>query len=339
MAEEACNSRSVTLEDISSTSQYFTSLIDLIPTKFYVHEPSENQNGYQNGKKKKLTKHDKKLLSKKAKMLRLDPAQHKTVNELQLEIEKKELEKMEEEALSERIKPIKVSEIQSVPLDELREKLHAKLDQLRGGKRKITTEDDRESLKRSRLEKKTKSKKKKDDDKLSAKIKTVTEIEEQSMPKKQHSIKNDQGDLVFSKFDFASGNPNSKKKSLNTEKLLKKAEKSMEKIEKLEKEDSAKAQQLKESMAWDKAIKKAEGEKLKDDPKLLKKTLKSREKRKTQSKKKWEDRVKTVENQKQEKQTKRKENIKERRQDKINKKIGKGKKDKTTKKKKSKPGF
>ena len=159
------------------------------------------------------------------------------------------------------------------------------------------------------------------------------------MPKKQHSIKNDQGDLVFSKFDFASGNPNSKKKSLNTEKLLKKAEKSMEKIEKLEKEDSAKAQQLKESMAWDKAIKKAEGEKLKDDPKLLKKTLKSREKRKTQSKKKWEDRVKTVENQKQEKQTKRKENIKERRQDKINKKIGKGKKDKTTKKKKSKPGF
>ena len=335
MAEEACNSRSVTIEEISSTSQYFTSLIDLIPAKFYINEPN-TENGYH--KKKKLTKYDKKLLSKKAKMLRLDPAQHKTVKELQLEIEKKEIEKMGEEALSERIQPIKVSEIKSVPLDELREKLHAKLDQLRGGKRKITSIDDRESIKKSRLEKKTKSKKKKDDDKLSAKIKTATEIEEQSMPKNQHSIKNDQGDLVFSKFDFASGSSNSKKKTLNTEKLLKKAEKSMQKIEKLEKEDSDKAEKLKESMAWDKALKKAEGEKLRDDPKLLKKTIKSREKRKSQSQKKWQDRLETVEKQKQEKQSKRTGNIKERREGKIKKKIGKGKKDKT-KKKKSKPGF
>ena len=333
MADEACESRSVTFEEISNTSQYFTSLIELIPAQFYVSGESKHENLYHKGKKKKITKDDKKLMTKKAKMLRLDPAQHKTVNELQLEIEKKELEKMETEVANERIKPIKVSEMESIPLEELREKLHAKLEQLRVGKRKTESKDDRESIKKSRLENKTKSKKKKESDKLSANIKTATEIEGTVVTKKNSMKSNDESDLAFSKLDFASGDGGSRKKSLRPEKLLEKAEKSKEKIEKLEQEDAEKAQKLKEKMAWDKAFKKAEGEKLRDDPQLLKKTMKSRDKQKSYSQKKWQDRVDTVDKQKKEKQQKRTDNIKGRKQDKLNKKLGKAKKEKPKKKK------
>ncbi|XP_066935798.1 uncharacterized protein [Clytia hemisphaerica] len=335
MADEECSARGVKVEEIIKTSSYFTSLIELIPPKSYVSE-DKSENGFVKGKKKKLNKNDKKLLAKKAKMLRLDPAQHKTVNDLQKEIEKKEREKMEEEALNEHIKPIKVSEVTSVPLDELREKLHAKLDKIRG-KRKMVSQEEKQNIKKSRVESKTKDKKKKDSDKLSSNIKNATDIEQKS-DKSQHTIKNNDGDLVFSKFDFATGSSNKNTKKKSIDKLLKKAEKSKDKIEKLEQQDSDKAQKLKEEIAWNKALKKAEGEKLRDDPKLLKKTIKAKDKQKVHSQKKWQDRMETVEKQKKEKQTKRTENIKERRQDKINRKINKGKKEKP-KKKKSKPGF
>ena len=324
-SEQAC---SVNFEDVLETSNYFSSLVDLIPAKFYVASELK-ENGFNN--KKKLTKGEKKLLTKKAKLLRLDPSQHKSTEELQLEIEKKEKEMLETEVSNEKIKPINVSEAVSVPLEELREKLHAKLEQVRG-KRKFTPNGDKDVVKKARVERKDKAKKKKDTQKLSTNIKRATSIEEKSVATK-NSIKNDKGELVFSKFDFATSNGTMKKKSKDIKKLLQKAEKTQENIEKLEGEDSDKAKKLKDKIAWDKALKKAEGQKLKDDPKLLKKTLKRKEKMKSHSQKKWKDRTETVEKQKEERQKKRTQNLKQRREEKMKKSGGKGKK------KNSKPGF
>lgn len=319
---------SVNYENVLETSNYFSSLVDLIPAKFYV-QTEEKENGFNH--KKKLTKDEKKLLTKKAKLLRLDPSHHKSTEELQLEIEKKEKEIFESQISNEKIKPIKVSEATSVPLEELREKLHAKLEQVRG-KRKHILNGDKDGIKKARVERKDKAKKKKDSEKISSNIKKATGIEKKCVSTK-NSIKNDRGELVFSKFDFATSNGTMKKKSKDIKKLLRKAEKTKENIEKLENEDSEKAKQLKDKIAWDNALKKAEGQKLKDDPKLLKKTLKRKEKIKSHSQKKWKDRTETVEKQKDERQKKRTQNLKQRREDKMKKKHGKGKK------KNSKPGF
>merc|ERR1712019_315232 len=121
MAEMKCN-----LDSVLQTSNFFSSLVDLIPAKYYV-QTDDKQQEYGYHKQKKISKSDKKLLAKKAKLLRLDPSQHKSTQEFQIEIEKKEKELSNEQNSAEKLKPIKVSDIPSVPLDELREKLNAKL--------------------------------------------------------------------------------------------------------------------------------------------------------------------------------------------------------------------
>lgn len=63
---------------------------------------------------------------------------------------------------------------------------------------------------------------------------------------------------------------------------------------------------------WQKALEKAGGIKQRDDPKLLKKMLKRKERAKRKSQREWKARVKTVRNEMLEKQTKRRENLKAR---------------------------
>lgn len=48
-----------------------------------------------------------------------------------------------------------------------------------------------------------------------------------------------------------------------------------------------KAVEIHEKESWSKALKKAEGEKIKDDPKLLKKTIKKKIMKKKKSEKVW----------------------------------------------------
>merc|ERR1712025_1196023 len=98
-------------ESVLKTSQFFASIVELLPSKFYINQESESgeYSSTKPGKKKRKKKpDDKKLLAKKAKLLKLDPSQHKSVVELQEEVEKKEKElyKTTDENLSTKIKPI-----------------------------------------------------------------------------------------------------------------------------------------------------------------------------------------------------------------------------------------
>jgi len=321
-------------QSVLETSKFFTSMVELLPAKFYLSpddNSSENTFTPKHGKKRKKKKPvDKKFLAKKAKLLKLDPSQHKTISELQMEVEKKEIELHRNTAKNtSSIQPVNVSQVESASsLADLHEKLHAKMDQLRGNRKVLTPNDNNTTKnKKSKVEKKKTDVQKKAKEKESVNIKRSNAIEKNAI---NNNVKNDSGEVVFSKFDFATGEVRNAevKKKKDLKQLLTTAERKMNKIKLLEETDSQKAEELKTKISWDSAFQKAEGAKLKDNPKLLKKTIKRKEKQKQKSSKNWQDRVETVEKQKEEKQKLRKQHIKEKREEKMNKKSGKKKKKK-----------
>ncbi|ORY13289.1 surfeit locus protein 6-domain-containing protein [Clohesyomyces aquaticus] len=99
--------------------------------------------------------------------------------------------------------------------------------------------------------------------------------------------------------------------------------------------DEAKRKDIEEKELWLTAKKRAQGEKVHDDPSLLKKSLKRTEKIKAKSKQEWKDRITSVATGKYMKQKKRETNLQKRREDKG----GKGKKSKKPAKKVKRPGF
>jgi len=326
--------------EILETSHYFTSMMELIPAKHYVEDFTTEEDMEHIPKKKKKKKQqvlNKKLLAKKAKLLKLDPANHKSITELQKEVEEKEKAFFQEDSETvNEVKPIKVSECPSSSIDDLRGRLHAKMEVARG-KRKILDSDEKVALKKARLDKKNLNAKKKKTQKETDQIKRVTNFEDASLSK----VRNDKGDLVFSKFDFADDTETGKHKKVkktDMKKLLGKAEGKKKKFEELKASDADAAKKVLEKDSWDSAVKKAEGHKIKDDPKLLKKSIKRKEKQKEKSRKAWKEREESVANSKKEKQKKRVQNMQDRKQSKMDKKSGKSKKH-TKQKKKHKPGF
>ncbi|KAM7361095.1 surfeit locus protein 6 [Cochliomyia hominivorax] len=132
---------------------------------------------------------------------------------------------------------------------------------------------------------------------------------------------NEEGKIVFSKFDFAQKKKNSHQ---NPREILKKIKETDKKINELkEKGEVEKALEMKNEIAWKKAFDKVDGKKVKDDPKLLYKAIKKRKVDKKKSKKQWIDRKKKVEQDIASRQKKRNENINKRIKDKQTKKLKK----------------
>ena len=75
---------------VLDTSRFFTSLVELLPAKFYLSQKDEEEENIFNPKKmrkrKKKPPADKKFLAKKAKLLKLDPSQHKTITGITLTV-------------------------------------------------------------------------------------------------------------------------------------------------------------------------------------------------------------------------------------------------------------
>ena len=136
---------------------------------------------------------------------------------------------------------------------------------------------------------------------------------------------NKEGKMVFSKFDF-SEKKEKKPEKKNYKKLLEKVQQNKEKLNHLEQTDSGKAESLKQKQQWKSVLQKAEGVRVKDNPDLIKKSIKKREKRKEKSKKDWKDRQDKVDKKVKERQDKRQHNIKKKKDGRINKKIAKQKK-------------
>ncbi|KAG9325500.1 hypothetical protein KVV02_007531, partial [Mortierella alpina] len=134
---------------------------------------------------------------------------------------------------------------------------------------------------------------------------------------------NDKGEVRFSKFEF-DGLQKKKRGPTDAQGQLKMVEAHNEKLAALQVADPEKANALKEKDTWKKALQLAQGEKVKDDVKLLKKTIKREETFKKKSSKEWGERKSTVSKQKDHKQKRREENLKAR----IDAAKNKGKKDK-----------
>lgn len=125
-------------------------------------------------------------------------------------------------------------------------------------------------------------------------------------------VYNKEGKLVFTKFDFSETPSETKNESggKNFKKLLEKVKADKAHIKDLKSKDLEQGHQVEEKAAWQKALARAEGQKVRDDPELLKKSIKKQEKKKQKSTKDWDERNEKVEKKVKERQEKRQRNIK-----------------------------
>ena len=295
-------------------SSCFNSLLELIPAKHYFAENEEEKtNKFYKNKKHKAPKQAVKEASKKAKLIRLDPSQHKTVPEIQAELA------VEDDKTEKYGRAVSVEDVACSSIGDLRTKLHERIELLRR-KRKapsnLNTENDRPIKKAKNSGKKKESKEQKSKANSS-------QINARPVLNNRKTIVNNDGKVVFSKFDFTSdvtksqGNGGVKK---NYKKLLEKAESRKKKMEEMKEDNSEKSKEIIESTKWKKALGKCEGKKQKDDPTLLKKAIKRKEKQKKKHQKEWKERMDDQKKRMKEKQDRRQKNI----QDRIDKKKKKG---------------
>uniref|UniRef100_A0A1I7ZVW7 SURF6 domain-containing protein n=1 Tax=Steinernema glaseri TaxID=37863 RepID=A0A1I7ZVW7_9BILA len=217
------------------------------------------------------------------------------------------------------------------------ERLQSRIESLRSGRMGKKTAQEYEEQKRlKRSMKKMKRKENKEKGKLEAAKKRAADSSSNGgsgEPKSKKAKKEntdsakpvattENGDLVFSKFDFVI-KEGQKKVGLKEKRdkfqgkdykrLLEKAEKRKERIESVREKNPEKAERIEDNIRWSNAMSRAEGVKVKDDIGLLKKSLKRKEKMKEQKKKKWSHREKQVKADEEKKQQKRETNLQKRR--------------------------
>lgn len=306
------------LQRLGAHSDYFTSMLAMIPDKYIRQQEEELTRGgkFYRNKRERKPKQSIKEASKRAKRLKLDP-EH-------VEVEKQGgVENDPQEELPHVLQQFNVEGKQSESLNDLREKLRAKIETLQSSREVVC-----HARKKVMVNKKDKKKK------IKA-IATATHV-------KKPSVVREDGKIVFSKFDFTTPSEPSdmvdKQKKIDYKKLIAKAEAKERSLKELKEKDAKKSEQLEEQLNWKRAMNKARGSKVKDDPGLLKKTLKRKEQQKRSSKKKWETRKSQESKRIEQKQETRQRHIKERQDAKKARKMGsKSKKGKV--KKTRNPGF
>lgn len=215
--------------------------------------------------------------------------------------------------------------------------LHEKLEKLKGVKKL----DYKQKLLKKTLKNRIKKSAKKEQRLLQKKLARTEQnatgdskikIDNEEVPKvpKPKPVFNSEGKMVFSKFDFSEIGVKKKlpKNQNDPKKMLQQLQQKKEKLKHLENSgDKEKAEDIKEKDAWKSALAKASGEKVKDNPELLKRTIKRKEQKKKHSANKWNSRIENVQKSIQERQTKRQENIMKRKKEKkLNKLKKAGKK-------------
>ncbi|EFN80463.1 Surfeit locus protein 6-like protein [Harpegnathos saltator] len=204
------------------------------------------------------------------------------------------------------------------------EDLYTRLEELKAAKRL----DYKQKLLKKKLKNKIKKKNKREERMLQKKLARTEQnaagssqlsTNDKETPKipKPKPVFNSQGKMVFSKFDFSEIGMKKKLPKSNPQKILQHLQEKKEKIKQLEESgDKEKAEEIKEKDAWKAALAKANGEKVKDDSELLKRSIKRKEQKKRHSAKKWDARIENVQKSKQERQDKRRENIMKRKKEK-----------------------
>lgn len=303
--------------DLRGHSELFSSMLQLIPSGYYVMKDEDfvQSTKYYQNKKRKTPKEVHKEKRMKAKRLKLDPSEN----------DKDEVEE-EDQGVSDGDEnvtfgdpslAVNVSAVQSVPLDELKQRLRKKIE----GMRSVRNVDG-ESTSKKKKEKNTEGHNK-------AKKPSVSRTNDNKTTRSdgvEPGAENDQ-QIQFNRLKLDSKDKKVKKKHglKELEFVLEKARAHQKKIEDVSKVDSKKGESLMEEEKWNKAFAKASGTKKKDDPALLQKTIKKIEKQKKRSSKEWKKRKETQDEFKKKRQVKREKNIKERIEQKKKQNAGKRK--------------
>ncbi|KAJ2722435.1 hypothetical protein GGI07_003333 [Coemansia sp. Benny D115] len=213
-------------------------------------------------------------------------------------------------------------------INELRMRLQNRISLLRQ-KRKAPSDDvSREALLEKRLSRR-KNKEVKAKAKKSAKV-TQEQVLGSKTPSAINGVngqgKGSGGEVKESIYFGKLTSGETKKKPIHVRQQLVNIENKKKELAELKKTDAAKAEAIEEKDRWSKALDQAKGEKVKDDPTLLRKTVRRMEQKKSKSSREWNDRKNQQDNSKKERAQKREANLKARIDSIKMKKQGKSKK-------------
>ncbi|CAN7037342.1 ribosomal RNA-processing protein 14 [Brassica rapa] len=305
-------------------SEFFDTLVELIPARFYLPDETERKwfPGLSKAQKARAKRKTTENL-KKARRDRLDPEKSSltTLDLLKQKIEK-EKKKLSNEAAeddndddeSEEETDGRKAKSDSVTYEELRQRLHRKIDELKGGRG--GSERPRSHEKRKKI---VPNKRKRE--------KTVEEEEDKAKLDVEEAAK----DLTYGYVKIDDDEEHGK----GTKKRRLSKSRELERALKLEaaKKDPEKGEVIAKKHSWQAATSRAAGIKVHDDPKLLKQSIHKEKKRQEKNAEKWKERVEGQQKVRVEKQQKRSGNIAERIEQNKQRKIAK------REKKLMRPGF
>ncbi|XP_010452423.1 PREDICTED: surfeit locus protein 6-like isoform X2 [Camelina sativa] len=310
---------------------FFDKLIEFIPARFYLADETERKwfpglSKSQKARAKKITNSN----LKKARRDRLDPYKSAltTVDLLKrklekekrislkqklkkkkddlrrqkLELEKAGIELPEDDSEEEIEVDEEKDDDKSVTYEELRQRLHRKIDELKGGRggsdRPRSHEKRKKTLPNKRKRDTVSEEKTVADNKAADKGKGKLDVEEAAK------------DLTFGYVKIDDDEEHGKEKK---KRRLSKA-RELERAMKLEadKKDPEKGDVIAKKHSWKAATSRAAGIKVHDDPKLLKQSIHKEKKRQEKNAEKWKERIEGQQKFKVEKQQKRSGNIADR---------------------------
>ncbi|KAK3119325.1 hypothetical protein QOZ80_9BG0717990 [Eleusine coracana subsp. coracana] len=334
---------------------FFDALVQLIPPRFYLQAAADEDRPWYQGLSKvakAAMKAQSRANIKAARRARLDPSappsstldllkksvaadqaageeeeesgEEESSDGDEVEEEEDEGEDEEEEMQVAPGAVAVVSEDRSVTYEELRERLHRRIAELRGNR--CTRPEFLNKQPRKEKAKKGKSSSKGNKDEGNKKRKRDGEDGKDGKKAKKGGEEEEKPDIMYANVfvDPKEARRRKKRRVKNKKAALEQAKRMQE-----AKKDPEKANKI----AWDTARRRAAGEKVHDDPKLIKESLKKDQKRQQKHATQWNERRKTVDKQRQEKQKTRTDNIRERAHQKKMRKIEK------REKKLMRPGF
>ncbi|KAG9031480.1 hypothetical protein FS837_002974 [Tulasnella sp. UAMH 9824] len=328
--------RSVIRASLEKHNAAFESLLRLIPPEFYIERPVNTEQWksrfQKHTKKEAANKQAVKEATKKAKRQKLDPANHKTLLDIQQEADaskaaskkgkgkekaapqsdsedeasdddvEKDYSKRSAMAVDEEDEPQPIKPMKRESVGNLREKLHARIEELRKG-RKAGPYMERspkdallhQSRKEREREERENIRKQKARNQEQLIVPHVKSKPGQSTALASHHSTSASAPsfatVQFSSLASSKSSPSKHKVSNDPKMALKQLSARSERLAGLPEQQRKEAEA---KLKWEKAEARLEGEKVKDDVVKLKKALKRKEKEKNKMREKWEERKQAV---------------------------------------------
>lgn len=303
---------------LRSHSAHFLAMVALIPAQYYTAREEEDET-LPSGKSKKETRFWR---NKKAgHQLRHSKKSLHTVPRHQQEEEDMELR--ENGCTNEGMrKQFSIEGVKSTSLSELQQRLHKKIEEV-SMKRSVGDTSNQTMRRKRRRRREAEGGPTRKQQRLEEKQKRREKVKkEQEAKQKREVVKTggashvaktgaDNIQFSFNQFEFTQSSAKRSRRK-NYQALIAKAEAKQNQLEELTRQDQKMGDVAQEKEKWSKAVRMVRGEKLKDDPTLLRKTVKRLEKKKQTHKKKWGERMKAESLRKDAQQKKRQQNIHER---------------------------